>query len=100
MNAEQFLVVLGGDCSILLGISAALKEIGHYGLITMDAHADYYFPEQSGSREATGMDIALITGNDPDIITNINDLKQYVHEEDIIHVGQRDEEDTVRYGST
>jgi len=96
---ESFPVVLGGDCSILLGIMAALKSCGEYGLITLDAHADFYHSTESISGEAADMDIALVTGRGPDLLANINGLKPYVKDENVIHIGQRDEEETLQYGS-
>lgn len=95
----QFPIVLGGDCSILLGIMAALKSCGEYGLVTLDAHADFYGSMESVSGEAADMDIALITGRGPDLLTNINGLKPYVEDRNVIHIGQRDEEETLQYGS-
>jgi len=44
-NRPCFALVLGGDCSILPGILQGLKEKGTYGLIFIDAHADFYQPE-------------------------------------------------------
>lgn len=100
LDKSDFPVVLGGDCSILLGLTAALKELDRYGLLSFDAHADYYHPTQSISGEAADMDIALITGYGPDILANIDGLKPYMQERDIVHIGQRDEQETVLYGSS
>src|SRR5687767_10662397 len=47
VNKGNFPVILGGDCSILIGIMSALKLKGTYGLIFVDAHADFYEPERS-----------------------------------------------------
>ena len=99
IHKERFPVVLGGDCSILLGIMAALKSCGEYGLVALDAHADFYNSRESISGEAADMDIALITGRGPDLLTDINGLKPYVKDQNIIHIGQRDEEETLQYGS-
>ena len=96
---ENFLVVLGGDCSILLGITLALKMKGEYGLIFFDAHADFYEPEKSLTGETADMDLAIITGNGPEILGNINDQKPYIKEKNVIHIGQRDWEETQKYGS-
>src|SRR5687767_10516508 len=41
---KQFPFLLGGDCSILIGVMPALKALGNYGLIFLDAHADFYEP--------------------------------------------------------
>lgn len=36
-----FALVLGGDCSILLGPALGLKQLGTYGLFFLDGHTDY-----------------------------------------------------------
>jgi Arginase/agmatinase/formimionoglutamate hydrolase, arginase family len=41
LQQKRFALVLGGDCSILLGIMPALKKKGQYGLVYIDAHADF-----------------------------------------------------------
>ena len=99
VNKKHFAFVLGGDCSILLGIMPALKTKGTYGIIFMDAHADFYEPEKSITGEVADMDLAIITGRGPEILANINDLKPYVKDENVIHIGQRDWEETKKYGS-
>lgn len=95
----HFPIVLGGDCSILLGIMPALKAKGTYGLIFIDAHADFYEPEKSVTGEVADMDLAIVTGRGPDILTDINGFRPYVKDEHVIHIGQRDEEETRKYGS-
>ena len=91
--------MLGGDCSILIGIMSALKAIGDYGLIFMDAHADFYQPEKSITGEVADMDLAIVTGRGPEVLTNINNLQPYVEDKNVIHIGQRDWEETKKYGS-
>jgi arginase len=98
-NKSTFPLVLGGDCSILLGIMPAWKAKGKYGLIFIDAHADFYLPNQSVTGEVADMDLAMVTGHGPNILTNIKGLKPYVKEEHVIHIGQRDGEETKRYQS-
>lgn len=99
-NQNKFPVVLGGDCSILLGIMPALKLVdSQSGLITLDGHADFYYPQESTTGEAADMDIALVSGRGPDSLVNIRGQKPYVKDEHIIHIGQRDEDETVEYGS-
>jgi arginase len=99
ISHQHFPFVLGGDCSILIGIMSALKKQRNYGLIFMDAHADYYRPEQSITGEVADMDLAIVTGKGPELLTNIDGLRPYVKEENVIHVGQRDWEETKKYGS-
>src|SRR3954464_10580061 len=40
-------VIIGGDCSILIGAALSLKKNGNYGLFFIDGHTDYVLPEQS-----------------------------------------------------
>jgi arginase len=99
IQAKSFALVLGGDCSILIGILSALKPLGTYGLIFMDAHADFYQPEKSTTGEVADMDLAFVTGRGPDILANINQSGPYVKEEHVLHIGQRDMDETRQYGS-
>jgi arginase len=96
-SMEKFLLVLGGDCSILIGVMLALKAKGSYGLFFLDGHADFYDPESSATGEAADMDLALVTGRGPDILTNISAARPYVNDQHVVHLGQRDLEETRRY---
>jgi arginase len=44
LEAGKFPIVLGGDCSILLGIALALRRRGRYGLLFVDGHNDWASP--------------------------------------------------------
>jgi arginase len=99
LDKQRFALVLGGDCSLLVGIMPALKVRGSYGLIFIDAHADFYSPEASTSGEAADMDLAIVTGRGPTLLTNINDKQPYVADQHVVHIGQRDWEETKHYGS-
>ena len=97
---ESFPVVLGGDCSILLGNLLALRRTGRrHGLLFLDGHADFYQPEASPTGEAADMDLALSTGRGPDILANIEGLRPLVRDADIALLGQRDAEQARDYGS-
>src|SRR5688572_28567975 len=99
IDKSNFPLVLGGDCSILIGIMPGLKSKGNFGLIFLDAHADFYEPAQSTTGEVADMDLAIVTGRGPDILTDIDNLKPYVEDKNVIQVGQRDAEQTKEYGS-
>lgn len=99
LDQHHFPIVPGGDCSILLGIMPALKRRGRFGLVFIDAHADFYEPEKSVTGEVADMDLALVTGRGPDELTNMDNLRPYVQDELVIHLAQRDQEETIRYGS-
>jgi arginase len=99
VRRDNFIIVLGGDCSIIIGTLLALRRLGRYGLFFIDGHADFYQPEASVSGEVADMDLAIISGRGPDILTNINELKPYVKDEDIVIFGYRDAEQAASYGS-
>jgi arginase len=44
LDRGSFPVVLGGDCSILLGNMLALRRRGRYGLVFVDGHSDFRHP--------------------------------------------------------
>lgn len=52
--AGDFALVLGGDCSILLGPMLALRRMGRYGLIFIDGHLDFRHPGNSPTIGAAG----------------------------------------------
>lgn len=83
-------VIIGGDCSILIGAALSLKRNGNYGLFFMDGHTDYVLPEQSGSSGAAGMDLAIVTGNGHEKLTNIENIKPYIQEENVFCFANRD----------
>ncbi|MGH3714036.1 MAG: arginase family protein [Micromonosporaceae bacterium] len=95
----DFPVVLGGDCSILLGSALAMRrrraaEGGRYGLIFIDGHSDF---RHAGNAEYTGAaageDLALVTGRGQGDLTNIDELRPYLREEDVVVLGIRDSDE-------
>ena len=100
LNKKLFPIILGGDCSIIIAPLLALRQLsGRYGLFFIDGHADFYQPEASLSGEVADMDLAIISGRGPDILADINGLKPYVRDEDIVLFGYRDAEQAATYGS-
>ncbi len=99
LHKKQFPSVLGGDCSILIGNLLALRRLGKYGLFFIDGHADFYQPQASPTGEVADMDLAIVSGRGPDVLTNIGSLKPLVREQDIIVFGYRDAEQAASYGS-
>jgi arginase len=45
LDQGDFALVLGGDCSILLGAMLALNRRGRHGLLFLDGHMDFYDQE-------------------------------------------------------
>ncbi len=99
VSEGRFPLVLGGDCSILIGALAGLKNKKSYGLFFLDGHADFYLPEQSPTGEAADMGLAIISGKVSGLFSNIDGNDPYVKDEHIIHIGQRDQHEAHEYGS-
>jgi arginase len=99
IDRGEFPVILGGDCSILLGAALALKRRGRYGLLFIDGHADFYQPEVNPNGEAASMDLAFATGHGPPLLTNLEQRGPLVREQDVVAYGYRDAEEQKAYGS-
>ena len=93
LEANSFALVLGGDCSILIGAGVTLKKMGRYGLFFLDGHHDFMWPSLSTTGGAAGMDTAIVTGYGHDKLTNIHELKPYFREEHVWCVGNREYDD-------
>ena len=90
LDRGGFPLVLGGDCSILLGPLLSLRRRGRYGLVYLDAHDDFSTPETSASRGAAGMDLAFATGRGPATLANLEGLGPLVRDEDVLVAGARE----------
>lgn len=99
LHKKRFPLVLGGDCSILIGNLLALRRLGTYGLFFIDGHADFYQPQVSPTGEVADMDLAIVSGRGPNVLTNIDGLKPLVRDQDIVVFGYRDAEQAASYGS-
>ena len=99
VERDEFPVLLGGDCSILLGSTLALRRRGRYGLLFIDGHADFYQPEANPNGEAASMDLAFATGRGPELLTNLEGLRPLVRDEDVVVFGFRDAQEQREYGS-
>jgi arginase len=92
--AGEFPLVLGGDCSILLGPMLALRRMGRYGLIFIDGHLDFRHP---GNAEAlggaAGEDLALVTGRGGSTLVNLEGRGPLVVESDVVAIGFRSDDE-------
>jgi arginase len=90
LDEGRFTLVLGGDCSVLLGGALALKRRGRYGLLFVDGHSDFYFTRKPRAMTAAGMDLALATGHGPNVLAGIEGRKPYLREDDTVVFAYRD----------
>jgi arginase len=99
LDQDEFPVVLGGDCSILLGTMLALRRRGRYGLMYIDADADFYQPEVSPLEgAASASDLAFATGRGPDVVADIEGRRPLVRDEDVCVFACHDAADRDRLG--
>src|SRR4051795_1468516 len=63
---RHFVVLLGGDCSIVLGALLGLRAVDRVppGLVYIDAHADFATLGESPSASACSMALALAVGRE------------------------------------
>ncbi|MCG2614512.1 arginase family protein [Terrimonas sp. NA20] len=90
IESNSFALILGGDCSILIGNAVSLKRIGRYGLFYLDGHHDFMLPALSGTGGAAGMDTAIVTGHGHEKLTDIGGLKPYFNEQHVWCIGNRE----------
>ncbi|MFG2292523.1 arginase family protein [Streptomyces sp. NPDC048603] len=90
----EFPVVLGGDCSIQLGASLAMRRLGRYGLAAIDGSADFRHPGNAAVNgpvgAAAGEELALATGRGQSALADLEGLSPYLRDEDIRLFGLRD----------
>jgi arginase len=99
LDRGEFPLILGGDCSILLGSMLALKRRGRFGLLFIDGHADFYQPEANPNGEVASMELALATGHGPALLSNIERRGPLVRPDDVVAFGFRDADEQRQYGS-
>jgi arginase len=99
LEHSEFPLILGGDCSILLGATLALRRRGRCGLLFIDGHADFYQPEANPNGEAASMDLAFVTGYGPSLLADLEQRGPLVRPDDTVVVGFRDADEQRQHGS-
>ncbi|MEV0733146.1 arginase family protein [Polymorphospora sp. NPDC050346] len=91
VDSGDFLVLLGGDCSILFGPALALHWRGRYGIAYLDGSIDFRHVGNSDRVGASaGEGTAIVTGRGQPDIADIDGLGPYCREEDLVILGVRD----------
>ena len=87
-----FPLILGGEDSVLMGLIEGLKRglKKRIGLIYFDAHGDFNTPETTPSGLIGGMNVAVVAGRGPEILTKMFGYTPQLPEENIVLFGVRD----------
>jgi arginase len=99
LRASRLPVVLGGDCSIVLGPLLALRRRGRHGLVFLDGHADFQHPADEPNGEVASLDLAIATGRGPRPLTDLDGPAPLVRAEDVVLAGYRVLDDNDRFGT-
>ena len=106
LDEGRFPVVIGGDCSIVLGCSLgasrAVSDTVHtgretdsdrrrIGLAYVDGHADFASPEESMTGSVASMGLALVVGRGDTQLARLAGPAPLVRSEDVALIGRRDE---------
>ncbi|MER9304936.1 arginase family protein [Mesorhizobium sp. M0293] len=95
LRRGEFPLVIGGDCSILLGALAAARRSGPLALVHVDGHSDFRHPGNydvdAVLGSAAGMDLALATGRGEALLTEWPSIDgTLVADEQVIQIGERE----------
>lgn len=94
MNAGGAPLILGGDCSLLVGAGVALSRRGRFGLVHIDGHSDFRHPGNSTHwASVAGEDLAVAVGMHIPELSNIDGLSPYFEPAHVAHVGCRDDDE-------
>jgi arginase len=95
-DQDRFVVLLGGECSNVLGPALALKRRGRYGVVYLDGHSDFRTVGNSPYVGAAGGEaLALITGRGQADLTDLEGLGPYTRDTDAALLGIREDDEYV-----
>ncbi|PTA45912.1 arginase [Micromonospora sp. RP3T] len=99
IDRGEFPLVLGGDCSVLLGSALAMHRLGEavggrIGLVFVDGHSDFRHPgNASYVGAAAGEDLALVTGRGQPDLAAIEGRRPYFRDIDVVVLGIRSQDE-------
>lgn len=98
LREGDFALVLGGDCSLLLGALAGGRRHGPLSLLHIDGHSDFRHPGNYDTNAmlgaAAGMDLAMATGKGEASAVDWPEVTSpLVAERDVIQLGERENRD-------
>ncbi|XXG07763.1 arginase family protein [Micromonospora sp. SH-82] len=99
IDRGEFPLVLGGDCSVLIGSALAMHRLGEsvggrVGLVFVDGHSDFRHPgNASYVGAAAGEDLALVTGRGQADLAAIEGRRPYFRDIDVVVLGTRSQDE-------
>lgn len=106
LDDDRFFVVIGGDCSIVLGCLLGASRVGRgtgragrdtgsdwsrIGLAYVDGHADFSIPEESTTGSMASMGLALAVGRGESPLARLAGEEPLVRGGDVALIGRRDQ---------
>ena len=91
VHNRHFVLLLGGDCSIVLGALLGARHGAPIGLAYIDGHADFATPQESGSGSAASMCLAMAVGRGDSMLSRLSGAGPLVLGTDVVLIGRRDE---------
>jgi arginase len=100
LREDPFLVVLGGCCTLVPGVAAALRlaHNGPLGLAYIDGHLDTYDPRTSATGEAADMPVAIVAGIGDRALIELGAVAPMIEPKHIALLGYRDMAEVVELG--
>ena len=97
-KSGELALVIGGDCSLLLGALVGARQIGPVSLVHIDGHSDFRHPGNYDPAAvlsgAAGMDLALATGRGEPLLTVWPSVSgPLVSDVNVIQIGEREGHD-------
>jgi arginase len=92
IESAGFALVLGGDCSIVLGslFGARRAAGGPVGLAYLDAHADFATPEESRTGSVASMSLGFAVGRGDTPLSHLGGCSSLVEGDAVALLGRRD----------
>ena len=88
----HFALVLGGDCSIVLGcLLAARRRVGTVGLAYVDAHADFLSSDDAAGGAASSMALGFAVGRGQSALAHLDGASPLVETRRAAVIGRRDD---------
>jgi arginase len=93
-------LVLGGDCTLLIGVAAALRDSRPgAGLVFVDGHLDCYDGNSSQTGEGADMELAILLGVGPEPLVRFGGAVPLIAHDRVVVLGPADERQAAEDGA-